>query len=516
MKKTYKAFMQFSLAELKAELSIKEAGVTIGMPTTDTDKFNNLAAEKFNINLNDIPPPNTEGMRIPEGLEPKAEDFLYVPFRLLSATMVAAGSWRSTMFPAKVLRKATDMLLGKGVFTDHDDRPKNWTGYVAKTQWQAATKQNGETIPGGINGLLAIDTTEERNRDVAKGIINGAVYSNSVGIQFMFKMSHDYDDEWEFRRRVGTIHEDGTMVHLIVTDIIDIHETSLVNLGADPYAKRIGTDGLINVDNGGTYTEDAANTLNLSFNKENETNKFNIVCGLNKNVLFLTGKEYSNNAMEKPKVKKMNEKLIKALLAKFGVKSIEDLTEQVVNDFTTTDDATIKVKALALSKVQEKDEAIADVDLAKFAESHVFVSTDELAELKQSVSKVEELTATVAELEATKVTLTANAAIGESFLQSQRDLAKKLYRLEKMDAADETIVALFDKASQEELSALIKQHGIVIGDKFSYSCGDCGSHDFKFQSSKENLENEPTTEDSGLKIVNANTIREQRLRNKMK
>ena len=513
MKKTYKAFMQFSLAELKAELDITESGINIGMPTTDVDQYNNMSTESFNINLKDIEQPSLDNMGVPDDMIPKPEDFLYAPFRLLSATMVAAGSWRSTMFPAKVLKKATGMLLKKGVFTDHDDRPKNWTGYVAKTMWQNATQQNGKTIPGGINGLLAIDTTIERNRDIAKGIVSGAVYSNSVGIQFYYKMSHDYETPWEFSDKVGTMHEDGRMVHLEVTEIVDIHETSLVYLGADPYAKRIGNDGLINIDNGGVYEGLTKDSTKLLFKKEYETNKFNIPCGLHENVLLLTGKKDSTNFVANNQNTEidMNEKILAALLTKFGVSKVEDLTEEFIKDFGKQETSTLSaVKSLALTKVQESNTAIDSVNLNKFVESHVFVSSTELEGLKQSGSKIEGLETKITELEAAKVTLSANAELGEEFLNSQRDLAKKYFRLDKLNKVGaeeiETICGMFDKASPTELQALIKQHGLTIGGQFSYTCGDCGSPKFKFQSSKE-TEGGESKEDIGLKVVNPQTYR---------
>lgn len=515
MKKTYKAFMQFSLGELKAELAIGESGINIGMPTTDVDQYNNLATESFNTNLKDIEMPSLDGMGVPENLKPKTEDFLYVPFRLLSATMVAAGSWRSTMFPAKVLKKATGMLLKKGVFTDHDDRPKNWTGYVAKTTWQNATQQNGNTIPGGINGLLAIDTTIDRNRDIAKGIVSGAVYSNSVGISFSYKMSHEYENVWNFREKVGTIHDDGRMVCMEVSEVIDIHETSLVYLGADPYAKRIGDDGLVNVDNGGVYEGLTKNTTQLSFKKEYETNKFTIPCGLNKNVLFLTGKRDSTiSATNQTTDIDMEKNIVAALLAKFNIASVEELTEDFIKNFGTRETSTLSVvKSLALSRVQEKDGSIDSVNLDKFIESNVFVSTIELESLKQSDSKIKDLEAKVTELEAAKVTLSDNAKLGADFLSSQRDLAKKFFRLEKLNKVDateiETICGMFDKASPSELQALIKQHGLTIGGQFSYTCGDCGSPEFKFQSTEEGLDGEQNPkEDKVLKVVNPQTYRD--------
>lgn len=506
--KKYRAFMQFSLAELKAELKIKEAGISIGVAASDIDQYSSTAVEQFNVGLNDIPLPSEDGMIIPEGLKPTQADFLYVPFRLLSATMVAAGSWRATMFPAKVLKKATDMLLGKGVYTDHDDRPKNWTGYVAKTKWQNQQIINGQTIPGGINGLLGIDTTLERNRDIAKGIVTGAVYSNSVGIMFDYKMSHQFEDEWEFRRRVGTIAEDGRMIHLEVTNIIEIYETSLVSLGADPFAKRIGENGLVNIDNGGTYTENQTNSFKLQFSKEYETNKYNISCGLNKNVLILTGKKITleNEGANQNNEIEMNKEKLNLLLAKFGVASEEELTEDVIQKFGT-EPTLAKVKSEALAIVQKDNDAIEDVNLDKFLEKHTFVAKAELETLQQSVSKVTELESQVETLEADKATLTKAAELGEGHLKEQRELAKKLYRLSKMDKADETVCALFDKATAEELSSLIKEHGIVVGEKFAYSCKKCGCTDVKFGSALETDKVE--VEEKPITFTTPETIRER-------
>lgn len=514
MRKTYKAFMQFSLAELKAELQIKEAGVTIGMAATDSQDYSLQATQHFNIDLKDIQEPILDGMIVPENLLPKKEDFLFVPFRLISATMVAANSWRATFFKESVLKKAVGMLQGKGVYTDHDDRPKNWLGYVAKTKWQSKQLQDGEQIPAGINGLLGIDTTLERNKDIAKGIINGAIYSNSVGIMLNYKMSHIFEDEWEFRRRVGTIAEDGRMIHLEVTEIIDIYETSLVGLGADPYAKRIGSNGLINVDNGGTYKETQTNQFKTEFSKENETNKFNICCGLDRNVLLLTGKKFIRTSLNNKQDINMNKELLASLMAFFKVEKEEDLTEEMVKGFSTPDTKT------TLSLAQAKEAATSSSTLGTFLEKHIFISTIELENMKQSVSKVVELSAQLdtllkenIALEVEKTALAIDAKVGTDFIQMQRDLAKKFYRLDKMDKADETVLSLFDKANLTELTALIKQHGVVIGGKFSYSCSDCGSTHFEFGSS---VETESTrVETKNVVFVNPDTIRSKYRQNEV-
>lgn len=507
----FRANMLFTLAEL--QMHIGEAGISLGMPSQDVEEYNGMAMESYNVGLNDIPMPSVDGMVIPEGLESKQEDFLYVPFRLLSATMVAAGSWRATKFKPQVLKKAVQMLQGKGVYTNHNDNPKNWLGYVAKTKWQNAQKIAGETIPAGINGLLGIDTTLDRNKDVAKGIVSGAVYSNSVSIMFNYKMSHEFDDDWEFHRRVGTIHEDGKMIHLEPTEVLDMYETSLVSLGADPYAKRIGADGLVNVDNGGVYTE---KTENNKFKQENKQKKFYVSCGLSKNVIHLTGKKMPTNLKKPTKLTKkdMNKQVLNALLLMFGCSTQDDLTVEMVKGFkglSEEDESILKVvNEQALSLVSEKNDTIDSVALSKFLPKHSFIGNDDLTNLKESEKKLAEIEVKLGLITKEKEGLEVSAKIGEDFLKMKRDLAKKFYRLEKMDDADESICELFDTATSEQLDALVKQHGIVIGGQFSYNCSDCGSHKFKFQSTVEGLD-KPTKKDSerGLKLVSPETIREE-------
>lgn len=178
---------------------------------------------------------------VPEGIQTAAEDFLVVPFRLLSATIVGQW-WQTTDFRDEaVLRASTSMLKDQPVYTEHYVKTDNWAGKVQDTTWTPSYTQNGTTIPAGIDGLLAIDTSIDRNLDLAKGILVGAVDSNSVTVAFEWEQSHEMSED-DFYWMLGQ-EIDGEVVARRVTKIIKYFETSLVPEGADPFAKRIDEQG---------------------------------------------------------------------------------------------------------------------------------------------------------------------------------------------------------------------------------------------------------------------------------
>lgn len=185
---------------------------------------------------------------IPENVSVNPEDYYETPFRLLSATIVGANTWKATDFTNEaVLRASVDMLKGKPVYTEHWMYTGNWAGVVRDTVWTNSFIQDGTRIPGGIDGILAIDTTIKRNEELAKGINVGAITSNSVTIEFEWEKSHEMED-YMFYNSIGD-EIDGEMVRRVVTKILGYHETSLVGLGADPFAKRIDANGnLVNID----------------------------------------------------------------------------------------------------------------------------------------------------------------------------------------------------------------------------------------------------------------------------
>lgn len=185
---------------------------------------------------------------VPEEIQIDPEQVLMVPFRMISATTVGAGTWKATTFPEEVLRESMPLLMNKPIYRDHMMYPDYWLGIVMELAWARESNQGNIIVPPGIDGMFAIDTSTQKNADLAKGIVMGAVRSNSVTVEFEWEPSHDFEYEWQFWDALGT-EVNGELVTRIVTRILDYHETSIVGLGADPFAKQIDENGeLIDID----------------------------------------------------------------------------------------------------------------------------------------------------------------------------------------------------------------------------------------------------------------------------
>lgn len=200
----------------------------------------------------------------PENVQPKEENTMFVPFRLLSATIIGGGTWKATDFSNEaVLRASAPLLVGKPVHSEHWVSARSWLGKVMETVWTPRYTQNGINVPAGIDGVLAIDTTTERGEDIAKGIAMGAVVSNSVSIEFEWELSHPINSEDELFEmlflKIGETDENGKMYTRVVTRIVDYYESSICSLGADPYAKKIDEQGnLVMIDKVGAEVSQAA------------------------------------------------------------------------------------------------------------------------------------------------------------------------------------------------------------------------------------------------------------------
>src|SRR5690606_12701038 len=113
-------------------------------------------------------------------------------------TTVGAGSWKATDFSdVRMLKGSMGKLKGKTVYKEHDQEVDNWLGFVKETSWsEQFTNSTGDTVPAGIDGVLLIDA--KTNPKIARGLLMGTIYSNSVTVVFDWEMSHHFEDEWEF------------------------------------------------------------------------------------------------------------------------------------------------------------------------------------------------------------------------------------------------------------------------------------------------------------------------------
>ena len=254
----------------------------------------------------------------PEAVATNPEDIYMVPFRLISATTVGSGSWQSTTFPEQVLRDAANMLLNKPVFMDHSDEVDDSIGVVQSVSFtERYIQDDGEMIPAGIDGMLAINTSIPKGLQVAKMIEMNGLCSNSVTVQFEWEPSVDFADEDLFWWNLGNTI-DGVEVSRNVTRVLDFHETSIVTLGADPYAKKIDADGnLVNIDKANSVG--AIDLFEKASNDEEKKAALEGIKGLKK----FTASYTANPVVAKYKAQEATQELA----ANFGA-SLEELVDQ--------------------------------------------------------------------------------------------------------------------------------------------------------------------------------------------
>lgn len=185
---------------------------------------------------------------------PKEEDYIRVPFRLLSAHIVGAGTWKATDFSDEAVLKASmPMLVGKPAYINHDIyNVENAIGIIESVEWsEKKTDEMGNTIPAGIDGVYRIDAVA--NLELARKVLGDAIQGSSVTIDYEYMPSHEFEEEWKFESRIGEMI-DGKMVCRKVTGILNYYESSLVGFPADPFAKKLDPEGNpMNAPKSGTY-----------------------------------------------------------------------------------------------------------------------------------------------------------------------------------------------------------------------------------------------------------------------
>jgi len=511
MKKVYRSKMSFDVVAEPAKLQAA-TGIQIGKPCTDKAAKDKLL-ESFGIFggssdsnkfYSDI-----KGM---DDVKPKPEDFVEVPFRLLSATMVGAGSWKASDFSdANLLKASTQKLSGKPVYKNHDLEVDNWVGMVKETKWtESFVNNDGIAVPAGIDGILAIDA--KTSPKTARGVLMGAIYSNSVTVEFDWEPSHSFDKEIDFLMSLGSISEkDGKMVCRKVKAIHNYHESSLVFLGADPFAKLIDSKGnLKGIDVGSIEYSKA----NLSYDKETDVEKdaytgsktIRGAIGLDAGLLSYAKSVLSTQAepenkpnppKPEPEMKKLFAFIHAMLLAnnKTFAFTAEQFTpeneEAILAEFTKIMDEH-KKKEANLTKATAFDTVIG-LPVMELAEDNKITETKvTLTGEGESLTlpeKMEEEFAFVKKSSLTsfadKVTaLTKDAQLGQNFLKEQRDEAIRLYKLSAGTAVSEAVVNLMKTADVEALKGLLAQYGKKSLETFGGTCNKCNSTDISFRSSK--------------------------------
>lgn len=432
----------------------------------------------------------------PEGIAPKPEDFIPFPFRLLSATVVAPFTWRATEFTENVLKKSVKLITDKPVFTEHYTGVDNVIGTVKSPKWVNASTENGENIPGGMDGVLLLDS--KICPTICRNLMSGSLFSNSVTVVFDWKPSHEFEDPYEFRKNIGKPGSDGKMVRRVATEIHAYRESSIVYLGADPYAKlRSKDDGtLVQIEHGTTY--------NLSFEKEpdnvktsyTEGKSYSISCGMSKEILSLA---QGLRKIPFPGVKnlpKMNEKFIAALYKVMGIATGTDpetLTEEQLADVVKLSTGQKVVSLTGETSggifIMEGEDALKGLSVEGLTKDNLLSFDTNFvpkSEKDAETDKVTKLTKDVEILSKDKKRLEPLAKAGETFLQTKRKEVIRLYKAAALDKATPAVIALFENANVESLDGLLKQYTTDAAElTFKGVCKDCNSNNFTFQHSME-------------------------------
>lgn len=170
---------------------------------------------------------------------PKDGDYITVPFRAISKRFVPGHCLDFTK--DNVLKDSVELLRGATVYPNHDLFDiNNALGVVADVSWDEEGKSSDGVA--GINAEYKIDAL--MNPRIARLLLMKppAIHSTSMTVLFDFECSHpNLVEEKRFWNLLGEEVE-GEIVRMIVTEITEYWEASLVFMGADRLAKQASDD----------------------------------------------------------------------------------------------------------------------------------------------------------------------------------------------------------------------------------------------------------------------------------
>ncbi len=402
------------------------------------------------------------------GIDPivKEGDIVSIPFRLLSATIVGADSYKCTDFSKQgVLESAVRLFNEKPVYLNHEMEVGNEVGYIDNARFtRSYTNADGIIIPSGIDADKNFDS--KLYPDLVRKMTGKVPYvkSSSVTVVFEWEASHEFENENDFYWHVGeTIN--GEMVRRIATSITEVYESSLVWLGADPYAGILDENLKVKfVDKAGVVGFSAdVNTKEVEqYQKE--------------------GRFYVGTCFSKEKNSNLHKKdmeIVKLLATKLGV-SETDITSE-------------KLEGLHFISDAEK-EALSKVDLEKYIDIASFKAKEnEVVSLQSEVTSLKEEKTS---LETEIASLKFDATIGKNVISKMKEEVLASYTKSVDGKVNELIVKeIQEETSLEKLQAKGELFGYKAVEHFGGKCEDCGSTNFTFRSSK------PTKEDNDSYVV---------------
>lgn len=411
---------------------------------------------------------------------PEEDDFIEFPFRQLSATIVGGGSWKATDFSeGNVLKKSMSMLENVPAYTNHNLFVGNEIGYIGKPTWtKEYTNADGVKIPAGIDAPFIIDKVLHPKLVRQLNSKRSPVKSSSVTVVFEWEASHDFDREWDFWDNLGQLGEDGQMVRRIVTKITSYYESSLVWLGADPFAGKLSEDGeVVEVDRASVVSNSIDSVEYSSIYKKDKKYFVYSCTEKEKDILLKMNKDSSGDStIKNNKETAMNKKLLEKI-AKFNNVDIENVTEEMIAKFdvvsidelSSLNDSKEKVATLT----KEKEDLEAEKNQLELEKKN---SEDEVVALKATISENEEL-----------------VKAGQASLSSMKDHVKGLYVKFAGDNVDDEIVKEIEENNYSQLEAKLKLYGDKSVEKFGATCAKCNTgENISYRSSLDSGSTNPT------------------------
>lgn len=411
------------------------------------------------------------------------EDFHPFEFRHISATIVGAYSWKATEFTEKVLKQAVkDKLLDfKPSYVNHELEVGNAVGVLGESRFDPAYRNaSGEIIPAGINAPIWIDKVLRTDLcRMLTGYPVPTIQSVSITVYYEWDPSHTFtdhsgnEDEYLFEGRIGQM-VDGRMVRRIVTKIIDIYESSLVWLGADPIAKILDDKGRpINVEKTAIVgTENFSADPLSEIYKEHNVFFVNDVSFSRQNVLDLRNSYTVKTQESGNKNKDAMEKIVETV-AKFLNKQPADVTEADIAGIQLAKksdyDALVARDAAATENITKLKNEITELNTTVTGQKGTIekysgiVPADKLDELETSLGLK-------------NVVNLANS--GKARLDADRKEAVRLYKLNVKEAdQSEAIVKAIESADEAQVEGYLKQYGSGASARYGAKCSKCDSAD---------------------------------------
>lgn len=409
---------------------------------------------------------------------PSDDDFVDIPLRHLSATIVGAKSWKATDFSnVAVLKKGMKLLEKRPVYLNHNLNVGNEIGTVGSLKFTPSyVNKQGVTIPAGIDGPIVIDSKLYPEYVRKMSGKNPSITSCSVTVMFDWEPSHEFEDPNDFYWKLGSTI-DGKMVCRVVTKITEFYETSLVWNGADPFAGLLDEDNEVKyIDRDGIVSLSASNKVEDLYNENKQLFIESCLGGRNSLSLSHSKGQKQNNNMEK---------LLKFIADKLGL-PVGELTEEAINSFVFSKKEAYDTLVLEAEKSKE---------LAEF-ESVKTQLTEKESEITSLSSEVETLTteknslqSQVDSFESEITSLQEVSSKYDDVISKRRNYAIEMYTKSVDGEVDEIISnELKEESDLQKLEAKIKMYGGKAINSFGASCKDCKSDNIGFRSSSEDDE----------------------------